>query len=67
MIAERKCSYRLARAYSRPATTSEREVLCQFLKQQTARYEQENENAGQLALTDVCHMLLCSNEFVYID
>jgi len=65
-------------AFSRPGTDEERKVLSQFLDEQAERYltshsgeEQQNpeinKESKQLALTDLCHMLLSANEFAYID
>lgn len=65
-------------AWARPVTSSERELLTQFLNEQTSRYQAEqNEKEAasedpsppshQKALADLCHMLMSSNEFVYID
>jgi hypothetical protein len=65
-------------AYSRPATNNEHGLLSQFLNEQTARYLNEQdeskrkqadvvEGARRRALGDLCHMLMSSNEFVYVD
>jgi hypothetical protein len=66
-------------AFGRPATESERARLSAFVGEQSARHiatlttagaaptpEQQAE-AERRALADVCHMLLCANEFAYVD
>ena len=45
-------------------------VVClQFLNDQTANYTSQapSQQAAQLATADFCHMLLCMNEFLYIE
>lgn len=44
-------------------------ALCiQHLTEQFTAFESENEGEGyQLAVADLCHMLLCMNEFLYIE
>ncbi|MBT6158185.1 MAG: DUF1553 domain-containing protein [Planctomycetaceae bacterium] len=65
-------------AFSRPATSSERELLSQFFNEQQSRYlELQDEAARQKAeviaaarskaIADLCHMLMSANEFVYVD
>jgi hypothetical protein len=49
-------------AYSRPATEGERKISREFL----ARQEGITGNKQQ-ALSDLCHMLLNSNEFLYLN
>ncbi|MCB1206618.1 MAG: PSD1 domain-containing protein [Verrucomicrobiae bacterium] len=52
-------------ALSRPASEQERLAARSFLQSQSARYE-GRADATQLALTDYCHALLGSNEFLYL-
>jgi len=65
-------------AFARPITADERVILQTFLDEQRQRYlEQRSEPerqtpdalqaAADSALTDLCHMLLSANEFIYID
>jgi hypothetical protein len=58
-------------AFSRGPTDEERSVLGEFLAEQTKRYtSQPNTDAAtarKKALADLCHMLLSSNEFAYVD
>jgi hypothetical protein len=65
-------------AFGRPATTSEQTRLAAFLKSQNSRHmltlasgqassPGQQETAQRLALVDLAHMLLSSNEFAYID
>jgi len=51
---------------SSPATPAEQLRMNEFVKLQT-RVRGDNAEAEALALRDVCHLLLCMNEFVYID
>jgi hypothetical protein len=62
---DREAQIRLAfqLAYGRPATASELEQSLEFLNQQAAR----NAEAASAVLTDFCHVLLNSNEFLYVD
>lgn len=52
-------------ALSRPVTDAERATAAAFLKSQSARY-QGQPDAERRALTDYCHALLTSNEFLYL-
>jgi hypothetical protein len=65
-------------AFCRPATDEERAMLQKFVDEQSAihlqqRPESERQQPESLtaahrnALTDLCHMLLSANEFVYLD
>ena len=65
-------------AYSRAPRVGETETMTAFFESQIKRYQQlqkEAETAPEKApgaprfqaLTDLCHMLLSSNEFIYID
>jgi hypothetical protein len=57
-------------AWSHSPTDDERKLLSDFLAEQQSRYTAKGDNADQSrrnALADLCHMLLASNEFVYID
>ena len=52
----------------RSPSPGEQKACLAFLAQQTAAYRnRQNEKAGELALADLCHMLLCTNEFLYIE
>ncbi|HEY2910075.1 MAG TPA: DUF1553 domain-containing protein, partial [Gemmataceae bacterium] len=53
-------------AFARPARTDERAKLTRFLADQTARHAPAAD-ARRRAVADLCHMLLCANEFVYLD
>jgi hypothetical protein len=65
-------------AFSRPPTSSERELLSQFVDEQQSRYLDQQDKAARQkadviatarskALADLCHMLMSANEFVYVD
>ena len=64
-------------AFARAPADSERRELTEFIHQQTTRYRSESvgdsanakpsESARSMAVADMCHMLLCANEFIYID
>lgn len=63
-------------AYSRPATARELQLLGAFLEEQTGRYlassgkeetKMSQAEAEKRALADLCHMLMSSNEFAYLD
>ena len=57
-------------ALSREASADEIKVLEEFLSEQQSRYAVPGESldvASRKALADLCHMLLASNEFVYVD
>jgi hypothetical protein len=62
---DREAQIRLAYqlAYGRPATNDEVARSLEFLNQQAAR----NAAAASSVLTDFCHVLLNSNEFLYVD
>ena len=53
-------------AFSRSATETELAGMGQFIKDQKAM-RGDDANAETLAVRDFCHLLLCLNEFVYID
>ena len=57
-------AYRLALA--RTPDSSEREAMLAFIKTQTESRKGQA-NAEELAVRDFCHLLLCSNEFIYVD
>jgi hypothetical protein len=60
--------YAVQLAFGRPATAKERETLAAFLDAQANRYDRKDaEAARRHALADLCHMLLSSNEFAYVD
>ncbi len=57
-------------ALSREATADELSVLSDFVTEQQTRYVargDQSDAARHKALVDLCHMLLASNEFVYVD
>jgi hypothetical protein len=55
--------------YSRPATPDERKDALEFLGRQSAMLNARMpaEEARKAALTDLCHMLVNSNEFLYVN
>ena len=55
--------------YSRPATTGERKEALEFLERQRAMLSARlpAEEAQTAALADLCHMLVNSNEFLYVN
>jgi hypothetical protein len=57
-------AYRLT--FARPATAAEVSMMRQFIHDQQA-LRAGDANAESLAVRDFCHLLLCMNEFVYID
>ena len=57
-------------AWSREARTDELNLLNEFVTEQQSRYLSSGEQSDasrRKALADLCHMLLASNEFVYVD
>ncbi len=52
--------------YSRPPLSQELSYLAEFLSRQTNLYEGDAKAADK-AKIDLCQLLICSNEFVYID
>ena len=57
-------------AFGRHASPDEMDELRRFVAKQAALYESLGDNgdaARRRALSDVCHLVLASNEFVYID
>ena len=53
-------------ALSRPATSVERQRMLAFVQNQAESYGRTPQALNQ-ALTDFCQVLLCLNEFVYVD
>jgi hypothetical protein len=51
------------RAFSRPATTREKQLLAEFLTNQAIRHGRPD--AKSKALADLCQMLMSANEFAY--
>ena len=47
-------------------TTEETETMTAFIERQK-KLRGDNPNAESLALRDFCHLVLCLNEFVYIE
>jgi hypothetical protein len=68
--AETTVEQAINRAYevtlSRPATSDEATTMQAFIEDQT-KSRGSDANAQTLALRDFCHLLLCMNEFVYVD
>ena len=55
------------RALSRPPTPRELGETLAFVTAQEKRYSHEKKSpARELALTDLCHVLLSLNEFIYV-
>lgn len=57
-------------AYARIATPDEVSAITEFLNSQKLHYAQVGnaaDNLDRLAVADLCHMLMSSNEFVYVD
>ncbi len=65
-------------AYSRPSGDNDHGLLSRFLDEQTTRYLGEQDKSQRRsanvirsvrrqALGDLCHMLMSSNEFIYVD
>ncbi len=65
-------------AFARPTTKDEHDLLTQFFEAQKAQYQSETAEADRdkpeslaaaknRARVDLCHMLMSSNEFVYLD
>ncbi len=70
--------YAVMTAFGRPVADSERQLLTTFLDDQAVRHLQQQPEAEQQqpeatfvirrkALIDLCHMLMSSNEFAYVD
>ena len=57
-------SYQIA--LSRPATAEETKTMTAFIQAQISA-RGGNAAAEQLAVRDFCHLLLCANEFIYVD
>ena len=53
-------------ALSRAPTADEKKEMLTFIRQQTASRGNAG-NAAELAFRDFCHILLCTNEFIYVD
>ena len=53
-------------ALSRAPTADEKKEMLTFIRQQTASRGKSG-NAAELAFRDFCHILLCTNEFIYVD
>ena len=53
-------------ALSLPATEGEQQTMQQFIKRQQVS-RGNDANAESVAVRDLCHLILCMNEFVYID
>ena len=58
------------RALSRDPSKAEAAECAEFLEEQAAIYVKEkldNPKAAKRALRDLCHLLLTTNEFLYVD
>lgn len=53
-------------ALSRPPSENERETMAAFINSQAESYGQDA-NAMNSAIVDFCQLILCANEFVYVD
>ncbi len=52
----------------RRPTEDEQRACEQFVSEQTSAWKKTSPGeAGQLAMADLCHMLLCTNEFLYVE
>ena len=57
-------AYRIA--LGRPASDTERNAMAEFIAQQKASRGTDT-SAETLAVRDFCHLILCMNEFIYVD
>ena len=68
---DRQVATAMLLALGRPPSEDEQKILTQFLSYQAARYAEPSgvsqADARVKALADLCHMLLSSNEFAYVD
>ena len=55
------------RALGRSPTDMELTRMADFVRQQQAAVPADTPNADLLAFTEFCHVLMCLNEFVYVD
>ena len=53
-------------AIGRPASDSEKTTMFNFIERQKS-LRAEKDNAEELAVQDFCHLILCLNEFLYIE
>lgn len=51
---------------SRPANAAEKEQMVSFIKSQAATYGDSNQ-AMEIAVADYCQLMMCLNEFVFVD
>ncbi len=63
---EKSVSAAYLNALSRKPNDTELKNMVAFVKGQAATYG-NNPNATNMALADCCHVLMCLNEFVYVD
>ena len=54
-------------ALGRKASADERRQMVAFVKSQRAAFGDDKPSALAQAFTEFCHVLLCLNEFVYVD
>lgn len=62
--------YAFQRAFARPPSDLELQKSLGFMESQRVGYQSPEvspEQASQKALADLCHMLLSSNEFLYVE
>ena len=53
-------------AIGRPASDSEKTTMFDFIERQKS-LRAEKDNAEELAVQDFCQLILCLNEFLYIE
>jgi len=51
---------------SRQPSQAEQQQMLQFIHYQTESYG-DNPQAGELAIVDFCQLIICMNEFVFVD
>ena len=66
--AKEPASHALRLAFARAPTDAESRLFARFLEQQEQRHAKtQAAEARRRAMADLCHMLLSSNEFAYVD
>ena len=66
MAPEKVVDTAYATALSRPPTDAERQQMVDFINKQTASYGEDGK-AMERAVADFCQLMLCLNEFIFID
>lgn len=66
MNSEQIVQYAFWLVLSRPPQQQETEQMCRFIADQAAKYVNE-EDSMTVAVADFCQLMLCLNEFVYVD